>query len=33
MNLAQMNGYVQMIVLGAIVIVGVVLDRLRLKQR
>jgi ribose transport system permease protein len=33
MDLAQMNGYVQMIVLGAIVIVGVVLDRLRLKQR
>jgi ribose transport system permease protein len=29
MNLAQINGYIQMIVLGAIVIVGVMLDRLR----
>jgi ribose transport system permease protein len=33
MNLAQINGYIQMIVLGAIVIVGVVLDRLRLRSR
>ncbi len=33
MDLAQMNGYVQMIALGAIVIIGVVLDRLRLKRR
>lgn len=33
MNLAQINGYIQMIVLGAIVIIGVVLDRLRLANR
>ena len=33
MDLAQMNGYVQMIALGAIIIIGVVLDRLRLKRR
>lgn len=33
MNLVQINGYVQMIVLGAIVILGVVLDRQRLKAR
>jgi ribose transport system permease protein len=33
MDLAQINGYIQMIVLGAIVIAGVVLDRLRLKAR
>jgi ribose/xylose/arabinose/galactoside ABC-type transport system permease subunit len=32
MDLAQINGYIQMIVLGAIVIIGVVLDRLRLRK-
>ena len=32
MDLTRINGYVQMIVLGIIVIVGVVLDRLRLKR-
>ncbi|MCE7029440.1 ABC transporter permease [Jiella avicenniae] len=33
MNLTRIDGYVQMIVLGAIVILGVVLDRLRLSAR
>jgi ribose transport system permease protein len=33
MNLARIDGYVQMIVLGAIVILGVVLDRLRLRAQ
>ncbi len=33
MNLTRIDGYVQMIVLGAIVILGVVLDRLRLNAR
>nr|WP_255607646.1 ABC transporter permease [Ancylobacter sp. Lp-2] len=33
MNLARIDGYVQMVVLGAIVIAGVVLDRLRLERR
>lgn len=33
MNLTRIDGYVQMVVLGAIVIVGVVLDRLRLARR
>ncbi len=33
MNLARIDGYVQMVVLGAIVIVGVVLDRGRLSGR
>lgn len=33
MNLVQINGYVQMIVLGAIVIIGVVLDKQRLNVR
>lgn len=33
MNLTRIDGYVQMIVLGAIVILGVVLDRLRLDGR
>lgn len=33
MNLTRIDGYVQMIVLGAIVILGVVLDRLRLDTR
>ncbi|MCA6123817.1 ABC transporter permease [Bradyrhizobium sp. WSM 1704] len=33
MNLTRIDGYVQMIVLGAIVIIGVLLDRLRLEQR
>jgi ribose transport system permease protein len=33
MNLTRIDGYVQMIVLGAIVIVGVLLDRFRLDQR
>jgi ribose transport system permease protein len=32
MNLARIDGYVQMIVLGALVILGVMLDRLRLRQ-
>ncbi len=32
MNLARIDGYVQMIVLGLIVIVGVVLDRIRVRQ-
>ncbi len=30
MNLTRIDGYVQMVVLGAIVIVGVLIDRLRL---
>nr|WP_281503035.1 ABC transporter permease [Ancylobacter crimeensis] len=33
MNLTRIDGYVQMVVLGAIVIAGVVLDRIRLEQR
>lgn len=33
MNLTRIDGYVQMVVLGAIVIIGVVLDRLRLERR
>ncbi|ADH88872.1 inner-membrane translocator [Ancylobacter novellus DSM 506] len=33
MNLTRIDGYVQMVVLGAIVIAGVVLDRLRLERR
>lgn len=33
MNLTRIDGYVQMIVLGAIVIVGVLLDRLRLERQ
>jgi ribose transport system permease protein len=33
MNLTRIDGYVQMVVLGAIVIVGVLLDRLRLERR
>lgn len=33
MNLTRIDGYVQMVVLGAIVIVGVLLDRVRLEQR
>lgn len=33
MNLTRIDGYVQMIVLGAIVIIGVLLDRLRLERR
>ncbi|ALN75582.1 ABC transporter permease [Aureimonas sp. AU20] len=33
MNLARIDGYVQMVVLGAIVILGVVLDRARLSGR
>ena len=33
MDLVRINGYVQMVVLGAIVIAGVVLDRARLEQR
>ncbi|MBO0663111.1 ABC transporter permease [Jiella sp. MQZ9-1] len=33
MNLTRIDGYVQMIVLGAIVILGVVIDRLRLETR
>jgi ribose transport system permease protein len=33
MNLTRIDGYVQMVVLGAIVIIGVVLDRARLKTR
>ncbi|MCW6509681.1 ABC transporter permease [Lichenifustis flavocetrariae] len=33
MNLVRIDGYVQMVVLGAIVIAGVVLDRARLEQR
>jgi ribose transport system permease protein len=32
MNLTRIDGYVQMIVLGAIVIIGVLLDRLRLER-
>src|SRR5712691_11534446 len=33
MNLTRIDGYVQMVVLGAIVIIGVLLDRLRLERR
>lgn len=33
MNLTRIDGYVQMVVLGAIVIAGVVLDRVRLERR
>ncbi|MBW5435768.1 ABC transporter permease [Bradyrhizobium canariense] len=33
MNLTRVDGYVQMVVLGAIVIIGVLLDRLRLERR
>ena len=33
MDLVRINGYVQMVVLGAIVIAGVVLDRARLERR
>ncbi|WBL81505.1 ABC transporter permease [Bradyrhizobium xenonodulans] len=33
MNLARIDGYIQMVVLGAIVIIGVLLDRLRLERR
>lgn len=33
MNLTRIDGYVQMVVLGAIIIIGVVLDRLRLERR
>ena len=32
MNLTRIDGYVQMVVLGAIVIIGVLLDRLRLER-
>jgi ribose transport system permease protein len=32
MNLSRIDGYVQMVVLGAIVIIGVLLDRLRLER-
>jgi ribose transport system permease protein len=33
MNLTRIDGYVQMVVLGAIIIIGVLLDRLRLERR
>ena len=33
MNLTRIDGYIQMVVLGAIVIIGVLLDRLRLERR
>jgi len=33
MNLTRIDGYVQMVVLGAIIITGVLLDRLRLERR
>lgn len=33
MNLTRIDGYTQMVVLGAIVIIGVLLDRLRLERR
>jgi ribose transport system permease protein len=33
MNLTRIDSYVQMIVLGAIVTIGVLLDRLRLERR
>jgi ribose transport system permease protein len=33
LNLARIDGYMQMVALGAIIIVGVVLDRLRVQAR